>query len=60
MTNEQYMDFMYNRENIGSCEGCPENRGDDGHEANGHPCGQQNCWVSVHCAAMEGDDENMD
>lgn len=50
-----YLDFMYNRENIGKCAECPENRGGDGHEANGHPCGQQNCWVLIHCRSMESE-----
>ena len=59
-----YLDFMYNPGNIGKCKACPENRGEDGHEANGHPCGQQNCWVAVHCAdkalreAEDEDDKN--
>ena len=51
MTDEQikqYCDFMCSLKNIGNCKDCPENRGYDGHEANGHPCGQQNCWVVAH------------
>lgn len=52
---KEYLDFMYTPGNVGKCKGCPENRGEDGHEANGHPCGQQNCWVAVHCNSVKGD-----
>lgn len=45
----EYKDFMYNSSNIGNCSDCPENFGHSGHECNGHPCGQQNCWVKCHC-----------
>lgn len=40
-----YLEFMYNRENVGHCEHCPEN---SGYDCNGLKCGQQNCWVAVH------------
>ena len=40
-----YLEFMYNRENIGHCERCPENNGNN---CNSHKCGQQCCWVTVH------------
>lgn len=42
---EYYISFMYNRSNEKNCEDCPENR----HKKDGLPCGQQNCWVTVHC-----------
>lgn len=48
---EKYLEWIYDPANIGNCRECPHNCGHDGHEANGHPCGQQNCWVAVHVAA---------
>lgn len=47
---QQYIKFMYNKENIRKCEVCPENRKfDSGASGNRRPCGQFNCWVAVHC-----------
>jgi len=46
----KYAEFMYSAKNIGNCAECPENIGHNGHECNGNPCGQQNCWVAIHCA----------
>lgn len=46
---QKYIDFMYDIDNEYNCDNCPENIGHDGHEANGNPCGQQNCWVTLHC-----------
>ena len=46
-----YLDFMYNMDNCMKCKKCPENRSysvDCGTGSVG-PCGQQNCWVKVHC-----------
>ena len=43
-----YVDFMYNRKNEYNCSECPENRDFDSWGGN-LPCGQQNCWVTVHC-----------
>lgn len=40
-----WLEFMYNRENIGHCENCPMNHG---YDCNGRKCGQQNCWVRIH------------
>ena len=51
MTNEEirnYKNFMCNRENSHNCEQCPENCGSDNWQHK-LPCGQQNCWVDVHC-----------
>lgn len=46
-----YVNFMYNPDNAGDCDSCPENRDMGG---NGQlPCGQYNCWVDCHC----GEDE---
>ena len=54
MTKEQkrkdYVKFMYNPDNIGNCAECPENRSFvQGSSYICGPCGQQNCWVDVHC-----------
>lgn len=46
MNDEEYRNFMWNPKNVGNCDGCPENRGDQRDLK--HPCGQQNCWVAVH------------
>ena len=45
---EYYISFMYNRNNEMNCEECPENRHFDKWQGQ-LPCGQQNCWVTVHC-----------
>lgn len=50
MTNEQvkaYMEFMHNKDNECKCANCPANEGCKGN--NQLPCGQYNCWVTVHC-----------
>lgn len=40
---QQYKAFVYNEANIHNCENCPHrNDTQDG-------CGQQHCWVEVHC-----------
>ena len=39
-----YKKFMYNEENAFNCDSCPEN-----HTGEYRGCGQQNCWVCVHC-----------
>ena len=55
MTQEEYKEykaFMYNEENIENCACCPMNRGFDCWEAE-YPCGQQNCWVTIHCQYNE-------
>lgn len=46
---EQYIQFMYNKDNILNCEACPENNGMTSAGRIAGPCGQQNCWVAVHC-----------
>lgn len=45
MPYDQAREWLYTEGNAYQCEHCPENRG----ERNGLPCGQQNCWVCVHC-----------
>ena len=46
---QDYKDFMYNPENVGHCEGCPENRDFSSWPGHRLPCGQFHCWVAVHC-----------
>lgn len=48
-TKEEYMTFMYTTENEYNCMQCPHNDGFEGDL----PCGQQNCWVTVHCRTNE-------
>lgn len=51
MTEKQireYVDFMYNKDNIRNCECCPENRNFDDWQDR-YPCGQWRCWVYIHC-----------
>lgn len=46
-TREEYIEFMFNKDNEFLCSSCPVN---DGNGGNGQlPCGQQNCWVTVSC-----------
>lgn len=47
-TFNEYIDFLFDEENIGECDICPEYRADDGWCGN-HPCGQQHCVVRIHC-----------
>lgn len=49
---KEYQDFMYNPENEYNCNECPER----GISSTGLPCGQQNCWVSYHCARRQYND----
>lgn len=50
----QYITFMYNPDNAGNCAECPMNAGiQRGGAYIAGPCGQQNCWVDVHCAAQQ-------
>lgn len=44
-----YEKFMYNPDNQGKCKDCPENNGYDTF----YLCGQQKCWVTVHCEKMK-------
>lgn len=44
---KNYLDFMYNEDNIHNCECCPENRGFSDWQRR-YPCGQSKCWVEVH------------
>jgi len=47
MTNQEIIDFLYNRENIRNCENCPYNNDMDDWQDR-LPCGQYRCWVEVH------------
>lgn len=48
-----YINFMYNRDNAYRCSNCPENAGFEDSPCNRcYPCGQQNCWVICHCNSV--------
>lgn len=47
-----YNAFMHNRDNTYKCHKCPKEE-----EANyygKHPCGQEKCWVTIHCNSGYG------
>jgi len=44
---EAYICFMCDPDNSYNCNECPERESGNGE---GLPCGQQNCWVDVHCS----------
>ena len=46
MTNDDIINFLYNEENIHNCDECPYNEDMENYS---YPCGQQSCWVQVHC-----------
>lgn len=50
MSDKEYMDFMWDRENEYNCKECPENRNNSRRK---YPCGQQNCWVVCHTKSQE-------
>lgn len=41
---QEYKRFMFDPANSLNCEACPEN-----HTGKYRGCGQQNCWVDIHC-----------
>lgn len=53
MTQEEYCKFMYDEKNEFNCDCCPENRDMESGSSRVHPCGQQNCWVTIHCASAD-------
>ena len=52
----EYIRFMSNKDNEFKCAKCPANEGlgDDVFNIC-YPCGQQNCWVTVHCEREDYD-----
>ena len=44
-----YFEFMYDWLNAHNCGHCPMNDGLEDLQSLKLPCGQQNCWVIVHC-----------
>ncbi len=56
MTEAQYKQFMYDSDNSHNCGNCPENNGNE----DTLPCGQQHCWVDIHCARLENSDDESD
>ena len=50
---KDYRNFMYDENNIGNCDNCPENVGRYNHEyIRQYPCGQQHCWVEEYCKSV--------
>lgn len=45
MSTKEVVNFLCTEENIENCEACPYNDGFSGR----YPCGQQHCWVAIHC-----------
>ena len=52
MNEIDYVEFMFDRSNEMQCDRCPENSGCSNWQYR-LPCGQQNCWVTVHCDHAE-------
>ena len=51
---------LLDRDNICNCSECPYNEDMQGHR---YPCGQQNCWVKIHCdraASFDDTDDDYD
>lgn len=44
-TEKELREFVGNEKNIGKCDHCPYNDG----FSRGLKCGQQNCWIRIHC-----------
>ena len=54
MDIKEYIHFMCNPENSLNCAECPENEERDLNRADRcYPCGQQHCWVDIHCREMD-------
>lgn len=45
---KKYHDFMFNPDNIKSCDKCPNNLGYDDFQHR-LPCGQYRCWIDIFC-----------
>ena len=43
---QEYISFMNDPKNIMNCDSCPEN---SHRKESNLPCGQQHCWVELHC-----------
>ena len=55
MTNEDYIHFMCNPDNIRNCDDCPERMIHyDRETVTTLPCGQFHCWVELTCEDEEG------
>ena len=53
MTNEDYIHFMCNPDNICNCDACPERMIHyDRETAATLPCGQFHCWVDLTCRTL--------
>lgn len=56
MNVKDYRHFMCQKENEFNCSFCPENNG----MSSRYPCGQQNCWITVHLDRARALDEEED
>ena len=60
MSNENYVNFMCNSDNIHNCDACPERMINyDNETAQTLPCGQFHCWVGITCNS-DSDDSDVD
>ena len=54
-----YRFWMYNEANEQHCDCCPENCGRKSGTCHlAGPCGQQHCWVTIHCNSNEDEYED--
>jgi hypothetical protein len=54
MTEKDYIDFMYNRDNVHNCKNCPENKGFGKRDYDDRwPCLQYHCWVALSAPKEE-------
>lgn len=52
---KEYLEFMLNSKNVENCKYCPENKGiNNSCSCYNYPCGQQNCWVTIHLKQFKG------
>lgn len=53
-TDNDVIQFLTNPKNRKKCKECPYNEGfSSGSDHNQYPCGQYNCWVSLHVKRVE-------
>lgn len=53
MTEKEYKEFMYNRDNVHNCKNCPENKGFGKRTYDDRwPCLQYHCWVALSAPSV--------
>ena len=57
MSEKELRDYLYNPDNAHECDGCPMNQDASEWPGNRLPCGQFRCWVDVHCARLDDDQD---